>query len=221
MKLTHAFKAAPLLAIALTACAVTPVYAQSAASTVVYSTPNDVVVKRASDGQLLNYIVPAGATISVAGKKVPASDVKPGDQITDALPGDPKVVTGVSPAKGKVYQVSPPDKVTLSLPEGIKELTVPAGTTFTVAGKRLTIGELQKGMDVEATVVATTAGSDTTGNVPPSSTPAQSGPILLAIASGDDLPAAGTHLPLFGVLGFIILSFGLLLRSKRFSSNLA
>jgi hypothetical protein len=215
---TRIVTSASLLALTLAATsafATTP--PATADSTVVYSTPNDIVVKRASDGQLVNYTIPAGATISVAGKKVPASDVKPGTKLTDALPGDPKIVSGIAVAKGKVYQIDPPDKVTLSLAEGIKELTIPAGTTFTVAGKKVPASQLQKGMEVEATVVSTLAGPEAAGNVPPSDTPNQTGVILLAVATGDDLPAAGTNLPLFGILGFIALALGLALRSNRFA----
>jgi hypothetical protein len=211
--LTNVRKYAPLLALAVALPAV-------AQSTVVYSTPNDIVVKRA-DGQLMNYTVAAGTSFTVAGKKVSASDVKPGVKLTDPIPGDPKVVTGISTASGKVYQVSPPDKVTLSLASGIKEVTVPAGTSFTVGGKKVGVSELKKDMPVEATIVATTSGSDATGNTPPSSTPALTGPIVLDIAGGDDLPAAGTNLPLYGVLGFIILALGLALRSNRFAPNRA
>jgi hypothetical protein len=211
----HCFKAAPLLAIALTACATLPAIAQSAASTVVYVSSGDVVVKRASDGQLLNYTVSPTTIVSVDGKKLPASGLKPGTKLTDALPGTPKTVSEVSIAKGKVYQVDPPDKVTLSLASGIKELTVPAGTTFTVAGQPIDIGKLQKGMDVEATVV-TLAAADATAITPPASTPDQTGTILLAITSSEPtLPEAGTNRPLFGILGFVTLMLGLGLRSGR------
>jgi hypothetical protein len=211
----HCFKAAPLLAIALTACATLPAIAQSVASTVVYVSSGDVVVKRASDGQLLNYTVSPTTIVSVDGKKLPASGLKPGTKLTDALPGTPKTVSEVSIAKGKVYQVDPPDKVTLSLASGIKELTVPAGTTFTVAGQPIDIGKLQKGMDVEATVV-TLAAADATATTPPASTPDQTGTILLAITSSEPtLPDAGTNRPLFGILGLITLMLGLGLRSGR------
>jgi hypothetical protein len=210
---SHIRTFAPLLALAVALPAI-------AQSTVVYSTPNDIVVKRA-DGQLLNYTVAAGTTISVAGKKVPASDVKPGTKLTDPIPGDGKVVTGISTASGKVYQVNPPDKVTLSLASGIKEVTVPAGTSFTVGGKKVSVSELKKDMPLEATIIATTSGSDAAGNTPPASTPALTGPIVLDIASSDDLPAAGTNLPLYGALGFIILALGLALRSNIFARNRA
>jgi hypothetical protein len=211
----HDFKAAPLLAIALAACATLPAVAQSAASTVVYVSSGDVVVKRASDGQLLNYIVSPATTVSVDGKKLPASGLRPGTKLTEALPGDPKTVSEVSIAKGKVYQVDPPDKLTLSLASGIKELTVPAGTTFTVTGQPIDIGKLQKGMEVEATVV-TLAAADAAVATPPASTPAQTGTILLAITSSEPaLPDAGTNRPLFGLLGFIALMLGLGLRSNR------
>jgi hypothetical protein len=212
-------KSASLLAIV--ACTALPAIAQSA-STVVYSSPTDVVVKRASDGQLINYTIPAGTALSVGGKKVPAADVKPGTKLDAAVTGDAKVVTGVTVETGKVYQVSPPDKVTLSVTSGVSELVVPAGTTFMVDGKALTIGQLAKGMSLQATIVATTAGSDATGNTPPASTPAQAGTILLNVAAGaDDLPAAGTNLPLYGVIGFGLLMLGFVLRTNRFARNKA
>ena len=90
-----------------------------------------------------------------------------------------------------------------------------------MGGKKVGISDLKKDMAVEATIVATTSGSDATGNTPPASTPALTGPIVLDIAGGDDLPAAGTNLPLYGVLGFIILALGLALRSNRFARNRA
>jgi hypothetical protein len=200
---------AAVLALAFTAASAV------AESTVVYSTPTDIVVKRA-DGQLVNNTISASTMVSVAGKKVPATTVKPGTKLSEDLP-DGKIVTGISSAKGKVYLVSPPDKVTLSLAEGIKELTVPAGTSFTVAGKKMTIADLKKDMPLEATVIATTSGTDAGDNKPVTSTPAINGPILLAVAEDGDLPAAGTNLPLYGILGCIALFSGLALRSNRFA----
>jgi hypothetical protein len=216
MTVSRYLKAAPLLAIALTFSPALPSLAQATESTVVYVSSGDVVVKTA-DGKLLNYSTPSGTMVSVGGKQVPASGLKPGAKV-GSVPGDPKPVTGISVETGKVYQIDPPDKVTLTLAQGIKELSVPAGTTFTVGGKPVSIGQLQKGMEVTATVV--TVGS--TASTPPA-TPPQSGTILLAVdasaADPNTLPEAGTNLPLIGVLGLFSIVLGLGLRSKTFSRN--
>jgi hypothetical protein len=192
-----------------------PALAQSGESTVVYVSSVDVVVKTA-DGKLLNYTTPSGTTVSVGGKQVPASGLKPGAKV-GSLPGDPKPVSGISVETGKVYQVDPPDKVTLSLAQGIKELSVPSGTTFTVGGKPVSIGQLQKGMEVTATVVTVGATASTSPATPP-----QSGAILLAVdasaaPSSSTLPEAGTSLPLIGVLGLFSIALGLGLRARLFS----
>jgi len=208
---------ASLLALTLTvpsALATTPPAAGE--STVVYSTPNDVLVKRA-DGQYINYTLPSGAALTVAGKKVPAGDVKPGTKLTGDLPGDSKVVTAVSVVKGKIYQVDPPDKITLSLSSGIKELTIPTGTSFIVGGKKLSVADLKKDMEIETTILSTLPNDDATGNIPPDAPPARAGVILLDISEGAYLPPAGTNLPLFGILGCLALALGLALRSNRFA----
>jgi hypothetical protein len=210
----RSFKAAPLLAIALTLSPALPARAQASESTVVYVSSGDVVVKTA-DGKLLNYKTPSGTMVSVGGKQVPASGLKPGSKV-GSIPGDPKTVTGISVETGKVYQIDPPDKVTLTLAQGIKELSVPAGTSFTVGGKPVTVGQLQKGMEVTATVV-TVASSGSS----PSATPPQSGAILLAVdaSEAETLPEAGTNLPLIGVLGLFSIVLGFGLRTKLFSRS--
>jgi hypothetical protein len=216
--LSRFLKSAPLLAVALAASTAAPAFAAAGESTVVYVSTGDVVVKSA-DGKLLNYTTPAGTMVTVAGKKVPASGLKPGAKLDAPPAGDPKSVTGVSVETGKVYQIDPPDKVTLTLAQGIKELSIPAGTTFTVGGKPVPAGQLQKGMEVSATIVTVSSAAPTAAPA----TPPQSGTILLAAADGEEekLPEAGTNLPLFGVLGFSALLLGFALRSSRFSANKA
>lgn len=194
--------------------AVVPAVAQAPSSgptsTVVYAGGDDLVIKSA-DGKLLNYTVPAGTKLTAGGKQVGVSELKPGTKLTAAVAGTPQVVTGVQVVKGKVYGITPPNGVTLSLPEGVKDLTVPAGTTFTVGGKQLTVAELKNDMMVEATVV-TTAADGTSA----SSAPAQTGALLVAKTGGeDDLPAAGTNLPLFAALGAGFMAAGLLLMGIR------
>jgi hypothetical protein len=203
--------------IVLAASAVLPAVAQAPSSgptsTVVYVAGNDLVIK-ASDGKLLNYSVAAGTKFTTGGKQVPITGLTPGTKLTAPVSAgsDPMIVTGVTVVKGKVYGVTPPEGVTLSLAEGVKDLTVPTGTTFMVDGKKLSVGELKANMVVEATIVT----ADTTGTSA-SSTPPLSGALLVAKvgAAAEDLPAAGTHLPLFAALGLSCLALGFMLMTYR------
>lgn len=199
---------------ALTASAVLPALAQAPASgptsTVVYAGGDDLVIKSA-DGKLLNYNVPAGTKLTAGGKQVGVSDLKPGTKLTAPVAGTAQVVTGVQVVKGKVYGITPPNGVTLSLAEGVKDLTVPAGTTFMVDGKKLAVSDLKNDMMVEATIVTTAADGASAG-----SAPAQSGALLVAKAAGEEeLPAAGTHLPLFAACGLALLAAGFALMGFR------
>jgi hypothetical protein len=183
-------------------------------STVVYVSGDDLVVK-ASDGKLLNYTVAPGTKFTVGAKSASLSELKPGTKLTKevATGFDPKIISGVQVVKGKVFAVTPPDGVTLTLTDGIKELTVPSGTTFTVDGKSLKIDQLKPDMIVEATIVTTIADSakPEVANAAPPAAPAQTGAVLVAKTLGDDaaaLPEAGTKLPLVGALGLGLLMAG-------------
>jgi len=187
--------------------------ASGSTSTVVYSGGDDLVIKSA-DGKLLNYTVPAGTKFTAGGKQVALSSLTPGTKLTAPVStgSEPLIVTGVNVVKGKVYGVTPPDGVTLSLAEGTKDLVVPSGTTFMVDGKKLGVSDLKNNMMVEATIVT----ADTTG-ASATSTPPQSGALLVAKvgAAAEDLPAAGTHLPLFAALGLSCLALGFMLLTYR------
>ena len=196
----------------LAASAALPVMAQAKpssgpSSTVVYVGGNDLVIK-ASDGKLLNYTVPSGVKFSTGGKQVSLSELKAGSKLTAPVTTgfDPQIVSSVSVVKGKVYAVTPPDGVTLLLSEGVKELAVPAGTSFMVDGKPLKVSDLKPDMMVEATIV-TTAADTTTASA--SNTPPFSGTLLVSkTAAADDMPSAATNLPLFGIVGTIVLMLG-------------
>jgi len=178
-------------------------------STVVYVGGNDLVIK-SSDGKLLNYTVPSGVKFAVGGSSVSISELKPGTKITAPISTgfDPKIVSSVAVVKGKVYAVTPPEGVTLLLSSGVTELVVPAGTTFMVDGKPLKVADLKPDMLVEATIVTT--GDDTVASA--SATPALVGSLLVAkTASADDMPSAGTNLPLYGIAGVIAMLGGFLL----------
>jgi len=203
-----------LAAVVVAASCCLPIHAQGKpssgpSSTVVYVGGNDLVVK-SSDGKLLNFTVPSGVKFAVGGSSVGISELKPGTKITAPISTgfDPKIVSSVAVVKGKVYAITPPDGVTLLLSSGVTELTVPAGTTFMVDGKPLKVGDLKPDMIVEATVVTTADDTATSA----SATPALVGTLLVAkTASADDMPSAGTNLPLFGLAGVIALVCGFLL----------
>jgi hypothetical protein len=218
------FVAATILAIA---CCASTGFAQvkassGATSTVVYVSGNDLVLKSA-DGKLLNYTVASGMQFSTGGKQVALADLKPGMKLTKevATGFDPEIISGVQVVKGKVFAATPPDVVTLSLADGIKELTVPTGTKFMVDGKPVMIDALKPEMMVEATVVTTIApdAKPEVANAPAPATPALTGALLVAKSMGDGataLPEAGTNLPLYGVLGTVLLAtgFGLFMLRK-------
>jgi LPXTG-motif cell wall-anchored protein len=187
-------------------------------STVVYVGGNDLVVKSAS-GKLLNYSVAKGTMFTADGKSVGLEGLKPGSKVTKEISTgfDPDVISAVQVVTGKVFAATPPDVVTLSLAEGIKELTVPTGTTFSVDGKSVTIADLKAGATVTATIVTTVGADDPKAlSAPAPEAPAMSGALLVAKTGGDAaLPEAGTNLPLYGVLGLIMLSLGAFLMFFR------
>jgi LPXTG-motif cell wall-anchored protein len=182
------------------------------ASTVVYVGGDDLVVK-AADGKLLNYSVAAGTKFTVGDKQEALAELKPGTKLTKEVSTgfDPKLVTAVQVVKGKVFQATPPDAVTLTLSDGIKELTVPGGTIFSVDGKSVSINDLKPGMTVQATVVTTVGDSapPETANAAPPAAPPMMGALLVSKTGSDsDLPAAGTQLPLLGLIGLCLLLAG-------------
>lgn len=182
-------------------------------STVVYVGGNDLVIK-ASDGKILNYTVPAGYSFTDGGKPATLSQLKPGDKLTApvATGTDPQVVASITVMKAKVYATAPPDGITLTTPQGAKDFTVPTGTTFVVGGKALGLGDLASDVTIEATVITPAADGDTTTATP--DTPPMAGALL--VVKTDDLPSAGTHLPLYGVMGLAMLLAGFaMLRFRR------
>ena len=183
-------------------------------SIVVYVGGNDLVIK-AADGKLLNYSVAAGTKFTVGDKQETLAELKPGVKLTKAVSTgfDPQIVSAVKVVKGKVFAATPPDAVSLLLADGIKELTVPSGTTFMVDGKPMTIKDLKPDMMVEATVVTTVADDATpeVANAPAPPAPAMSGVLLVAKTAGSgesSVPLAGTNLPLYGLVGICLLVVG-------------
>jgi hypothetical protein len=210
MTITHRLGIAGLLAFGLSSALTC-----AAQSTVVYASGDDLVVK-SSDGKLLNFTVPAGYKFSAGDKQLTIADLKSGTKLTKPISTgtDPQPVSAVTVVKGKVFAVTPPTGVTLALASGTQEYVVPAGTSFSVDGKKLAIGDLKPGMMVEATAVTMVAPDAAPASAPPA--PALVGALLLIPAAAEDLPAAGTTLPLFGFLGAASMALGLgLLKLKK------
>jgi hypothetical protein len=181
-------------------------------STVVYIGGNDLVLK-ASDGTILNYVIPAGFKFTAAGKPATLADLKPGTKLTAEvnIGVDPVVVADIKTAKAKVYAVNPPDGLTLIMSDGSKDFSVPTGTTFTVDGKPTPFSALKADAMVEVTVI--TPAAEGAEPAPAPATPPLTGALI--VEKGEDLPSAGTHLPLYGVLGLTMLLAGFALLAFR------
>ncbi len=123
-------------------------------STVVYVSGDDLVLK-ASDGKILNYIVPASYKFSTGGKQVVLADLTPGATLTApvATGSDPLLVASITTMKAKVYATTPPDVLTLTTPMGAKDFTVPDGTKFVVGGKALAYADLASDVTLDITVI--------------------------------------------------------------------
>jgi LPXTG-motif cell wall-anchored protein len=209
-------KLASLLILAASAAVPALAVSSGPTSTVVYVGGNDLVLK-AADGTILNYpAVPASTAFASAGKPITWAQLKPGTQLSAPVSTgtDPQVVASITVLKAKVYGTAPPDGITLTTPDGAKNFVVPAGTTFLVGGKALTLHDLASDVTIDATIVTPLAeGADP---VPPPVAPPLTGALL--VVKSDELPLAGTNLPLYGVVGFAMLLLGFaLLRRKPVS----
>jgi hypothetical protein len=203
---------------------------------------NDLFVKM-SDGTLRDFPnVPASASVNVDGKQLGLSDLQPGMKLQRATvrTTTPQVVTTVETVTGKVWHVTPPRSVILTLENGENQIfKIPNGQKFTVGGKETDAWGLKKGMTVSATRITETPVTSVSQHQQVSGTMQAGTPVLIAKgaptpapagasagASADtgttttasaELPKTATRLPLAGMLGlFLILTslgMGLLRRS--------
>jgi hypothetical protein len=202
---------------------------------VVYVSGNDLVVKM-EDGQIRNFSnVPESARVTVAGQQLSVHDLKPGMKLerTITTTTTPQIVTTVQTVTGRVWQVRPPNSVTLALEDGThQEFKIPEGQKFTVEGKETDAFGLKKGMEISATKIVTVPQSvvaqkrTVTGEMPPPPpTAAIQGPLLIVIESKPPaevaqakptevqpqpkkLPQTASELPLIGLIGALLLLFG-------------
>lgn len=195
---------------------------------------NDLIIKM-EDGTIRHFPnIPESARVNVDGQQLGVHDLKPGMKLqrTITTTTTPQVVTTVQTVTGKVWWVSPPNSVTLTLENGENQsFKIPKGQKFMIDGTETDAFGLRKGMVVSATkivespetIVATER--HVTGTAPPA--PPADTPILIATkepapAAGaaapaemaKTLPKTGSNWPLAGLLGMLLIATSLV--SKLF-----
>jgi len=122
---------------------------------VLYVSGNEMVVKM-DTGEVKHLTLSPSATFTVDGKKMGVADLRPGMKLTQRIvtTTTPQTITTVRSVTGKVWHVSAPSSVILTLPDGTnKQFKVPKGQKFTIDGQEKTVFDLRKGMTVTATAV--------------------------------------------------------------------
>jgi hypothetical protein len=187
---------------------------------------NDLVVKM-EDGSIRHVPnVPESARVSVEGRELGIHDLRPGMKLerTITVTTTPQVITTVQTVTGKVWHVSPPSTVILTLEDGTnQQFKIPKGQKFMVEGQQTDAWGLKKGMKVSATkiveepVTVVEREKQLTGSMPPPPPPPPAdAPILIAQAAPTppptvaqaapaELPKTASEMPLIGLLGFLSL----------------
>ena len=211
--------------------------------TVVLVSGNDLWVKD-SAGQIRHFPnVPESARVTVGGQQLGIHDLKPGMTIqrTIITTTTTKVTTTVQTVTGTVWNVNPPTSVILTLDDNTNQrFTIPKGQTFNINGQTMDAFGLRKGMKISATKVVEVPETVVTqkrilaGTMPPPPPLPPNQPILIAVlvpvrmpppapapqvtespAPAPKLPKTGSSLPLFGLLGLLLMGAGFGLRSVR------
>jgi LPXTG-motif cell wall-anchored protein len=190
---------------------------------------NDLVIKM-EDGSIRHLAdVPESSKVMVDGRELGVHELKPGMHLSKTVTTvtTPKVITTTQTVTGKVWHVSPPQTVILTMDDGTNQsFKIPKGQKFTVNGKETDAFGLKKGMRVSATkvveepITVVEQQAKLTGRMPPPPPPpAADQPILIAVvtpaaaapaAASEPAPAAlpktGSNLPLIGLLGLLLLA---------------
>ncbi len=209
---------------------------------------NNLFVKM-PDGTLRDFPnVPASAKVNVDGQQLSVHQLKPGMKLqrTTVTTTTPYVVTTIQTVTGKVWHVTPPLKVILTMDNNENQaFMIPDGQKFTVDGQEVDAFGLKKGMKVTATkivetpVTAVTEHTQVTGTLPASGTvliakgaptpaPGGAGSAAAGTTSAETtggtatasakLPKTATGWPLVGFLGLLLIagSFGSVLFRRSF-----
>ena len=195
---------------------------------------NDLVVKM-EDGSIRHIPnVPESAKVDVDGKQLGIHDLKPGMKLehTVATTSTERMITTVQSVTGKVWHVTPPTSVILTLEDGTNQkFTIPKGQKFNVNGQMVDAWGLKKGMKVSATKVVEEPETvieherTLTGKMPPPPPPPPADmPILVVLVmhpqnpaepAPAELPKTGSLLPLVGLLGILCCGFSFAIRMFR------
>jgi RNase P/RNase MRP subunit p29 len=195
---------------------------------------NDLVV-RMEDGTIRHFPnVPESAKVTVDGKQLGVHDLKPGMKLQRSIitASTPQTITTVQTVTGKVWHVTPPNSVILTLEDGTNQsFKIPNGQKFTIDGQQVDAFGLKKGMVVTATkivevpetVVSQQKHVSGTMPTPPQAPPADV-PLLIvkaeptpapaavetaAAAPQKKLPKTASDLPLVGLLGMVFIAASL------------
>jgi hypothetical protein len=213
---------------------------------VVYVSGNDLVV-RAEDGSIRHFPnVPDSVRVTVDGQQLSVHELKVGMKVqrTITTTTTPKLVTTVKSVKGKVWHVTPPNTVILTLEDNKnQEFKIPKGQKFDINGQMVDAWGLRPGMVITATKIVevpeevVTQQRKLTGSMPPApETPPANQPLLVAtkpstavpttqsaaaepapapVAAAKKLPKTASNLPLVGLLGLLSLILSLGLKFFR------
>jgi hypothetical protein len=123
---------------------------------VVYVQGNDLMVKM-EDGTLRSFRnVPESARVTVDGREIGIHDLRVGMKLqkTVTTTTTPQIVTTVRTVTGKVWHVSPPDTLVLTMEDGNnQQFTIPVGQQFNIDGQIVDASGLRDGMKISATMV--------------------------------------------------------------------
>jgi hypothetical protein len=198
---------------------------------------NDLIVKM-EDGTMRDFPnVSESARVTVDGKQIGIHDLKPGMRLqrTITVTKTPTVVTTTQTVTGKVWHVTPPHSVILTLDDGTnQQFSIPQDQKFNVDGRMTDAWGLKKGMKISATKIVEEPvdvyqhEQHVAGTMPPPPpAPPADEPILIAVvvpppapasAPEPEMPKTGSFLPLIGLLGIcsMMCSFGLKLIRRTF-----
>jgi len=117
---------------------------------------NDLIVKM-DDGTIRHFAnVPESVRVAVDGKELGVHDLKPGMKLerTITTVTTPKTIITTQAVTGKVWQITPPSSVILTLENGENQkFNIPKGQKFNVDGQMVDAWGLKKGMKVTATKI--------------------------------------------------------------------
>jgi LPXTG-motif cell wall-anchored protein len=202
---------------------------------------NDLFVKM-SDGTLRHFPnVPESAKVTVDGKQLGIHELQPGMKLerTTVKTTMPQVVTTVQTVSGKVWHITPPLSVILTLENGENQsFKIPDGQKFTVNGREVDAWGLKKGMLVSATKIvetpltAVSQQTQLTGTLPagapvliatgtPTVAPSSDGSTAApstgetTTTASNQLPKTGSNMPLLAIIGLLSMCVALVSRSLR------